>query len=116
MQAREVVRAAGRPVPAFRVEARLAGVTLRSWITDTGEVVKEESPMGHAGRARDPRAGARRSRYPARCRPTCSRRRRSCPLHPRRIDDPTTVARLRVRIDGLAGLDAADLEGAGQSE
>ena len=27
------------------------------------------------------------------------------PLHPQRIDDPRTVASLRVRIDGLAGLD-----------
>ena len=46
VQAREIVRAAGRPVPAFRVEGRFAGVTTRSWITDVGEVVREESPMG----------------------------------------------------------------------
>jgi transglutaminase-like putative cysteine protease len=37
------------------------------------------------------------------------------PVRPRRIDDPRTVARLRVRIDGLTGLDDADLSGAGQS-
>ena len=37
------------------------------------------------------------------------------PARPRRIDDPRTVARLRLRIDGLTGLDAADLAGAGQS-
>ena len=46
VQAREVVRAAGRPVPAFRVEGRLAGITTRTWITDVGDVVREESPMG----------------------------------------------------------------------
>jgi transglutaminase-like putative cysteine protease len=33
---------------------------------------------------------------------------------PRRIDDPTTVARLALRIDGLAALDPDDLQGAGQ--
>jgi transglutaminase-like putative cysteine protease len=37
------------------------------------------------------------------------------PTTPRRIDDPTTVARLKVRIDGLEALDPADLDGAGQS-
>jgi transglutaminase-like putative cysteine protease len=37
------------------------------------------------------------------------------PVRPRRIDDPRTVARLRVRIDGLTGLDDVDLQGAGQS-
>jgi len=37
------------------------------------------------------------------------------PLHPRRIDDPRTVARLRVHIEGLGALDDDDLQGAGQS-
>jgi transglutaminase-like putative cysteine protease len=37
------------------------------------------------------------------------------PVRRQRIDDPRTVARLRVRIDGLTGLDAAELQGAGQS-
>ena len=46
VQAREIVRAAGRPVPAFRVETRFAGIVTRSWITDVGDVVKEESPTG----------------------------------------------------------------------
>ena len=46
VQAREVVRAAGRPVPAFKVLTRFAGITSTSWITDTGEVVREESPLG----------------------------------------------------------------------
>jgi hypothetical protein len=44
---RELVRGAGAaPVPAFRVEMAFAGLKTTSWITDTGEVVREESPLG----------------------------------------------------------------------
>src|SRR5947207_3081878 len=44
---REVVRNTGeRPMPAFRVEMEYAGLHTTSWITDTGDVVREESPLG----------------------------------------------------------------------
>src|SRR4029079_14398467 len=44
---REVVRNDGaRPLPAFRVDLEYAGLHTTSWITDTGEVVREESPLG----------------------------------------------------------------------
>ena len=45
--AREV-GAAGtrRPIPAFKVDMTFSGITTTSWITDTGEIVREESPMG----------------------------------------------------------------------
>src|SRR4249920_1312377 len=43
---RELVRGAGAPLPAFRVEMEFAGLRTSSWITDTGEVVREESPLG----------------------------------------------------------------------
>ena len=44
---REVVRNAGeRPIPAFRVEMEYQGLRTTSWITDTGDVVREESPLG----------------------------------------------------------------------
>src|SRR5688500_17702812 len=46
VEAREVVRAAGRPMPAFRVKTSFAGVQATSWVTDTGEVLREESPLG----------------------------------------------------------------------
>ena len=45
--AREVVTAgARRPIPAFKVDMTFSGITTTSWITDTGEIVREESPMG----------------------------------------------------------------------
>ena len=34
------------PIPAFRVEMEFAGLHTTSWVTDTGEVVREESPLG----------------------------------------------------------------------
>lgn len=114
VKAREVVRAAGRQVPAFRVEGRLAGVTLRSWITDTGEVVREESPMGLLV-ARETPEQARALAVPGRIQSDLLEASALVPKGGRRIDDPRSVTRLRVRIDGLAGLEGKDLEGAGQS-
>src|SRR5688500_5085724 len=44
---REVVQGGGRrPIPAFRVQMTFAGLTSTAWVTDTGEIVREESPMG----------------------------------------------------------------------
>jgi hypothetical protein len=114
VQAREVVQAAGRPVPAFRVLGRLAGVTITSWVTDTGEVVKEESPMGMLV-VRETPEQAQALAVPGSVQADLLEAAALVPLHPQRIDDPRTVARMRVRIDGLSGLDPADLDGAGQT-
>ena len=43
---RAVVRANDTIVPAFRVEMEFRGLQTTSWVTDTGEVVREESPLG----------------------------------------------------------------------
>src|SRR5437764_281051 len=43
---REAIRSSGVTVPAFRVEMEYAGLHTTSWITDTGEVLREESPLG----------------------------------------------------------------------
>ena len=92
---REVVRNTGeRPIPAFRVEMEYQGLRTTSWITDTGDVVREESPLGlitvrepadraqtlsgagaradrpapgRGGRARDAAAHRRTARRPAAC-------------------------------------------------
>jgi len=114
VQARELVRAAGRQVPAFRVEGRFAGVTTRSWITDTGEVVREESPMGLQV-VRETRERAQTLAVPGAVQSDMLEASALVPATPRRIDDPRTVARLRVRIEGLDGIDPADLEGSGQT-
>ncbi len=114
VQARELVRAAGRPVPAFRIESRFAGLATRSWITDTGESVKEESPMGLLV-LRETQDQAQALAVPGAVQSDLLEAAALVPSHAQRIDDPRTVARLRVRIDGIAGLDPADLEGGGQT-
>ena len=40
---REVVSVNGVGMPAFRVDMEFSGLHTRSWVTDTGEVVKEEN-------------------------------------------------------------------------
>ena len=35
-----------RPIPAFKVDMTFSGITTTAWVTDTGEIVREESPMG----------------------------------------------------------------------
>ena len=106
VEAREVVRAAGRPVPAFRVATRFAGITSTSWITDIGEVVREESPMGlivvketperatGAGRAR---RGAERHAGGGRRR---ARARRGASTIPRAVRAPARAPRRRRPLRG----------------
>jgi transglutaminase-like putative cysteine protease len=114
VQAREVVQAAGRPVPAFRVEGRFAGITVHTWVTDVGEVVREESPTGLVV-VRETREQAQALAVPRSVQTDLLEAAAIVPKSPRRIDDPTTVARLRLRIEPLSGLDPADLEGSGQT-
>jgi transglutaminase-like putative cysteine protease len=113
VQAREIVRAAGRPVPAFRVETRFAGVTTRSWITDVGEVVREESPTGLLV-VRETAERAQALAVPGQIQTDLLEAAALVPSSPTRIDDPTTVQLLRVRLSPLEGFDEADLRGAGQ--
>jgi hypothetical protein len=114
VQDREVVWVAGRPVPAFRVEGRLAGIATRTWITDVGEVVREESPMGLLV-LRETREQAQALAVPGAVQADLLEAAALVPVTPRRIDDPTTVARLRLRLDGLSGFEPRDLDGCGQT-
>jgi transglutaminase-like putative cysteine protease len=115
VQARELVRVSRRQIPAFRVESRFAGLTTRSWITDVGEVVREESPMGLLV-VRQSQGEAQALAVPGTIQADLLEASALVPRRPRRIDDTQAVSRLRVEIDGLgaAGLDGPDLSGAGQ--
>jgi transglutaminase-like putative cysteine protease len=114
VQAREVVRISGRPVPAFRVEKRFAGFVTHSWITDTGEVVKEESPTGFLV-VRETPEQARTLAVPGEVQTDLLEAAALVPSPPTRIDDPTTVERLTIRLSGIGKFEASDLQGAGQS-
>jgi transglutaminase-like putative cysteine protease len=113
VQAREIVTAAGRPVPAFRVESRFNGISGRSWITDVGEVVREESPTGLLV----VRESAERAQSLAISGAVQSDLLEAAAIVPeggRRLDEPTAVRRLRLRVTALEGLDPRDLDGGAQ--
>jgi transglutaminase-like putative cysteine protease len=114
VKAREVVDAGGRPVPAFRVETRFSGITSTSWITDVGEVVREESPMGLIV-VRESPARAQALAVPGQIQTDMLEAAAIVPRPSRRIDDPRAVLRLRVRLEDAPGFSAADVEGAGQT-
>ena len=114
VRSREIVRAAGRPVPAFLVEGLFAGITTRSWITDVGEIVREESPMGLLT-VRETPEQAQALAVPGAIQADLLEASAISPSRPLRIDDPTTVARLRIRLSGLDAFDRADLDGDGQT-
>jgi transglutaminase-like putative cysteine protease len=114
VEKREVVEAASRPVPAFKVVSRFAGLTSTSWITDTGEVVREESPMGLLVVKERPES-AQALAVPGRIQRDMLEAAALAPRLPQRLDDPRAVLRLRVRLSGLDVFDPEDLSGAGQA-
>ena len=109
---REVVRIDNRPVPAFRVEMRFAGLTTTAWVTDTGEIVREESPMGLLTIAESQeRAMAKAVANDVRV--DLLEASAVVPISRERIDESRDVRRLRLRLDG-ADLSSPDLQGVGQ--
>ncbi|HXW08663.1 MAG TPA: transglutaminase domain-containing protein [Vicinamibacterales bacterium] len=110
---REVVRAGSAAVPAFRVDMEFGGLRTTSWFTDTGEVVREESPMGLMTVRETPRQ-AMRLAVPYDVQVDLLQASAVVPRMQGRIDDPRDVRRLRLRVDG-ADLSHPDLQGAGQS-
>jgi transglutaminase-like putative cysteine protease len=101
-----------RPLPAFKVEMEMAGLRTTSWITDTGEVLREESPMGLISVTESPER-ARAMAVPARGRTDLLESAAVVPDTKQRIDDPRAVRRIRLRIEG-ADLSSPDLQGVGQ--
>ena len=101
---REVVSVNGVGMPAFRVDMEFAGLHTRSWVTDTGEVVKEESPMGLMTVREDAqRAPVMSVGWSAQT--DLLEASAVVPVMKQRIAEPRDVRRLRVRLDGanLAG-------------
>jgi transglutaminase-like putative cysteine protease len=114
VQAREVVQVAGRPVPAFRVEGRFRGIVTKSWITDVGEIVREESPLGFLI-VRETPDRAQALAMPGQVQVDLLEAAAIVPTPARSIDEPTAVERLRVRLEGAADFEGAELQGAGQT-
>jgi hypothetical protein len=112
---REVVDAGGRPIPAFRVELSFSGLSTTAWITDTGEIVREESPMGLIS-VRETQERATTLAVTNMMQEDMLAASAVVPTMPRRsfITEPRDVTRLRMRIDN-ANLSGDDLQGVGQT-
>ena len=110
---REFIRSAGTPIPAFRVEMAFSGLSTTAWVTDTGDVVREESPMGLIT-VRESADRARNTAVPGGIQTDLLGAAAVVPIMKQRIDDPRDVRRLRMRLEG-ADLSGADLQGAGQT-
>lgn len=110
---RELVRMSGLPLPAFRVEMQFAGLSATSWITDTGEVVREESALGMLVVKETPEE-AQRMAVSQRTRTDLIQAAAIAPKMKFRIDDPRTVQRIVLKLTG-AELPQADLNGSGQT-
>ena len=111
--ARELVAAGGPRVPAFRVETVYAGLKTTSWITDTGEVILEKSPLGFETIRESP-AEARTMAVPYSVRADLLSASAIQPTGKLKIDEPRDVRRLRLRLTG-ADVSGADIGGVGQS-
>src|SRR3989442_1200510 len=109
---RELVRGNGVPLPAFRVEMEYAGLRTTSWVTDTGEVVREESPLGLIT-VRESAERAQAMAVPSGVQMDLLEAAAVVPQMRSRIDEPRDVRRLRLRLDG-ADLSSADFQGVGQ--
>jgi len=110
---RSVVRSGDTRVPAFRIDSEFRGLKTTSWVTDTGEIVREESALGLMT-VRESADRAQAMTVPERVNGDLLRASAVVPVMRGRIDEPRDVRRLRVRLDG-AELPQDDLDGAGQA-
>jgi transglutaminase-like putative cysteine protease len=110
---RELVGVGRQRVPAFRVDTSYAGLRTTSWITDTGEVVLEKSPVG-LETVRESPADAQNMAVPSRVSADLLSASAIVPGGRLRIVEPRDVRRLRLRLTG-AEVPQTDLAGVGQS-
>ena len=111
---REVVQGgARRPIPAFKVQMTFSGLTTTAWVTDTGEIVREESPMGLLT-VLETQEQAMALSVSNRMREDMLQSSAIVPAMGRHtLVEPRDVSRLRLRVSG-ADLTGADLQGEGQ--
>ena len=106
---------ARQSMPAFRVDMAYAGLMTTAWITDTGEVLREESQLGLMSVRESPEIARRM----AISRGVAGDLLEASAVVPRnitkaRIDDGRDVRRIRLRVEG-ADISGPDLQGAGQT-
>ena len=97
---REVVVAGGRPIPAFKVQLGFSGLTTTAWITDTGEIVREESPLGLMS-VRETPEQAQAMAVSSRVRSDMLQAAAIVPTLRKAVTEPTDVTRLKVEFNGV---------------
>ena len=110
--AREVVRTGELRIPAFKVLMETAGLRVTSWVTDTGEIVREDSPAGLMT-VRESASAATAMAVSGRVRNDMLQTAAVVPEMSGQIDDPRDVERLRIQLTG-ATVPRDDLDGVGQ--
>jgi transglutaminase-like putative cysteine protease len=112
---RQVFRPTRTSIPAFRLDLTFGGLHTTSWVTDTGEVVKEESPLGFSS-VRESPEDARRLAGRGTAGAALIENAAVVPrwTTKKRVDDARDVRRVQMRVEGL-DIDTADVSGAGQS-
>jgi Transglutaminase-like superfamily len=110
---RELVRGSGAvPLPAFRVEMEFAGLKTSSWVTDTGEVVREESPLGLIT-VRESAESAKAMAVSRRMQVDLLQAAAVAPRMTTPIPEPRDVRKMRIRLGG-ADFSGLDLDGGAQ--
>ena len=109
---REVVRTRGGVFPAFRVDMAFHGLQTTAWVTDTGDIIREESPLGLMTVRESPEQ-AQGLAIPPPIQQDLLQMAAIVPAMRQRLDEPRDVRRLRLRLEG-AELPAGDLVGVGQ--
>ncbi|MEQ1760238.1 MAG: transglutaminase-like domain-containing protein [Vicinamibacterales bacterium] len=110
---REVVRSGDVRIPAFRVVMESAGLKVTSWVTDTGEIVREDSPLGLMTIRESPEVATKMA-VSGRTRQDMLATAAVVPTMTGQIDDPRDVQRMRIQFSGVQ-LPPGDLDGAGQT-
>jgi transglutaminase-like putative cysteine protease len=110
---REFVPGAATPIPAARVEMEFAGLRTTSWVTDTGQVLREESPLGLIT-VRESAESAQAMAVSRRVQLDMLAAAAIVPIASRRIDEPRDVRRLRLELIN-ADLSAFELDGINQT-
>jgi len=110
---RSVVRTGNSVVPAFRIDMDFQGLRTTSWVTDTGDVVREESPLGLMT-IRETAERAQGLSVPGRVQADLLQASAVVPQMRQRIDEPRDVRRLSLRLSG-ADLARGEMSGAGQT-
>jgi hypothetical protein len=101
-------------IPAYEVSIRFVGLETTAWVTETGEVIREESPMGMITMRETADLAPRMTVVSGRARTDLLEAAAIVPQMKDRIDEPRDVRRARLRLSN-ADLSGFEIDGLNQS-